>query len=226
MKNPDTQIKNFIDILSKHIIVLYSRFNLYLYLIDCAKDERSRILYKESPSFFKNVFDCLLADIIIEIHKLYDKSKSAKRSLRSYLKRIAENINNLSFNNNYLTLEDINKDLNKIDSISSILHKIGIHRNKYRAHMDCKYFGDENKLWTDAPISNDELKKVFRITINIIKKHKLIICGGDLKMIKANWDDIKIINKIINNYDVTLENSHVQNLIIDGKIPRKYDELK
>ena len=92
--------------------------------------------------------------------------------------------------------------------------------------MDCKYFGKENKLWTDAPISNDELKKVFRIKNNIIKKHKLIICGGDLKMIKANWDDIKIINKIINNYDVTLENSHVQNLIIDGKIPRKYDELK
>ena len=58
MRNPDIQIRNFLNTLTKHIVVLNARFNLYLYLLDCAKDNRKKLILEESPSFFKNVFDC------------------------------------------------------------------------------------------------------------------------------------------------------------------------
>ena len=60
--------------------------------------------------------------------------------------------------------------------------------------------------------------------MDIIKKHKLAIDGSDINLNLVNWDDIKNIIKLINNYNITLDNIEVQKLSQDGKIPMKYQK--
>ena len=146
-------------------------------------------------NLFITIINSLLDSIILRANKLFNELE--QKNINKMIKLCQNNIKYFKDKEEiYLKL----KEFQKFISIKSkIINNIKSVRNKYSAHLDRKYFLENNKAFIDYSINNIELEELIEETYNKTKKiysmFQPIIINDNTEEIRKDW--INIINNTI-----------------------------
>ena len=175
------------------IIVLRNTF--YLYKLIKTDNNCSIEKINKYSNLFITIINSLLDSIILRANKLFNELE--QKNINKMIKLCQNNIKYFKEKEEiYLKL----KEFQKFISIKSkIINNIKSVRNKYSAHLDRKYFLENNKAFIDYSINNIELEELIEETYNKTKKiysmFQPIIINDNTEEIRKDW--INIINNTI-----------------------------
>ncbi len=175
------------------IIVLRNTF--YLYKLIKTDNNCSIEKINKYSNLFITIINSLLDSIILRANKLFNELE--QKNINKMIKLCQNNIKYFKDKEEiYLKL----KEFQKFISIKSkIINNIKSVRNKYSAHLDRKYFLENNKAFIDYSINNIELEELIEETYNKTKKiysmFQPIIIDDNTEEIRKDW--INIINNTI-----------------------------
>jgi len=120
-----------------------------------SEDFKNLVKQNEFFSFSGHIY---LIVCILELAKLFQKKKTEKQNLFSFL-------NNLNANQHGISAEDIKNWKTKLSSVDKqIIRKVGKLRNKLLAHLD----DDWIETLQNNPLSFDEIKYLLDIAIAVV----------------------------------------------------------
>ena len=213
MIKPKVQIKKFLDGLTNHIAWIDARLEIYKYLQNCTKDNRIDAL-NVAPAFFRNIQEALLTDVILGLDKLYAAEKDAKRSLIQYLKQVKIHFRALEPAKSNFSIDLIEHQLVQIEKAQPLLKNLKVHRNKFYAHHEAKYFDNRYKLNEDAPLSTDDLTKLVDLAKGILHDHHGGLLDVERIMRVINADDVSFVIKSIQRYKRMVDDTEIFDILV------------
>jgi hypothetical protein len=171
------------------------------YLRNINRLEQHEVINQTSP-FFNYVYILILQDIVLRLDRLYEKTtiqnnnlqcgKNNTRSLYWYLEQMK--IHSSSFQKpQKFSTQEINEQIEEIDSMNDKLQVIGAWRDKWFAHRQKEYFDNPDKMSKDYPLLMQDIEDLIGFAKNLINEHH-----SKLQQLGVNWtNDLIEINKII-----------------------------
>jgi hypothetical protein len=211
--NPEEQIKKLLQTLTVHVAWIDTRLEIYKCLQDCIKDKRIDAL-NVAPAFFRNIQEALLTDIILGLDKLYADGKDAKRSLVHYLGQVKTHFHTLKPSTDKFSAELIQHQLTEIELVRPLLYNLKVHRDRFYAHHDPKYFDNPYKLNEDAPLSPSDLSSLTELAKDILHAHYGGILNVERLMRIVNADDVSCVIKSVQRYEKMVKDPEIFEILV------------
>jgi hypothetical protein len=211
--NPEEQIKKLLQALTAQVAWIDTRLEIYKYLQDCIKDQRIDAL-NVAPAFFRNVQEALLTDIILGLDKLYADGKDAKRSLVHYLRQVKMHFRMLKPTTESFSAELIQHQLTEIELVRPLLYNLKLHRDRFYAHHDPKYFDNRYKLNEDAPLSPSDLSSLTQLAKDILHTHHGGLLNVERIMRVVNANDVSFVIKSIQRYERMVKEPEIFEILV------------
>lgn len=159
-------------------------FELYKHLIDSKRKYLAEMNF--APAFFQLTYSSLLHTVFIETAKLFDDK--SQTSLFKLINICRENVSLFKTTRDigyvdcdtdkYVLEKTISIDFNKeladcrqlLKNFSRERENLRNQRNKYYAHLDEAYKGNNGKLEKDFPLSFKDMKKFLQIASEVCNK--------------------------------------------------------
>lgn len=208
------------ELLEKYLFrIVYAndKYKLYYFLQERKSDRLEEL--NMAPAFFVTVFDALQQSFLIETFKLYD-IKSDTGIIKLLNK--CENSNKLFPTKGYsvfheidpLTdeikdtlrdeyqinvLSDINKFRIELAEKDRVINNLRGQRDKYYAHLDNKYFNNQQNISIDYPLLFKDVGELLDFAGVICNTLLRDLCGRVISNNSMNYDDIKYILNSLHN---------------------------
>ena len=161
MQNPEQELKKYRDQIYLDIIFL---LNTRLKLLKEFSERKNDILWTMAVGGLSETFYRSLADnLVTTLSWIFSESKNDKRSLRWYLNQVKENVAGVK--------DEIDKQLEKLDSVNDIVDRIKTVRDKWVAHRDPIAFNNPNDFLEKINISFEDFESLIKLVEEITNEH-------------------------------------------------------
>ena len=99
-----------------------------------------------------------------------------------------------------ITDETVKNHLDMVLQIKAV-SKIKMHRDKYHAHFDAKYFLDSERLKLEAPITWDEIEGIPSLGLEIIDFYSIYFDGSTNHIDYVGINDLNVLLDCLKRYD-------------------------
>jgi len=194
MKNPNRQLRDYLDGFKSKLIYLNSILKQVNQIYDWI-DEQGVDAVKAGGHFYGTVLFSYKRILTIEACKLLNRNEN--RNLYDWLDKAYTHAKPLEpkvdkkFDSDPELLEVkkyralIEQHQEELEDHTEVIDNLFELRNNGFAHAEKEFFGKENKLEKDFPVSWDELNDLFQTISNIYKKHHslLFLSGTSLDLV-------------------------------------------
>jgi hypothetical protein len=160
--NPQEELKRYRKQIYLDVVFL---LNTRLQLLKEFSEEKNSIVWKIALSGFSEmVYRSLFDNLITSLSWLFSESKMDKRSLYWYLNQVKSN--KLAF-----SIDEIDEQINQLNSVKAIVDKIKIVRDKWVAHRDVNAFNNPTYFLQTNNIKIEDFEILVNLAKEIIGEH-------------------------------------------------------
>lgn len=193
MKNPNTQLREYLDTLIQRFLNTKSLYQ-ELKCVYGWKTPKRFEAYNLGAYFFELAEYSLLRVILVELSMLL--SKNEVRSLIDWLEKAREHAASLGptcYNPSYSGGERqpmkekeycalIDRHKSRLDAQQNVIDRIKARRDKAIAHFDSAYFNNLKALDKRYPLAYSEIDRLMDVVSDILRKHYSCLFKADLRM--------------------------------------------
>lgn len=193
MKNPKTQLREYLDVLIHRFLNTKSLYQELKRIYGWKTPKRFQA-YNLGAYFFELAEYSLLRIVLVEMSMLL--SKNEERSLIDWLKKAREHAASLGptcYNPSYSGGERrpikekeyralIDRHTNRLDAQQKVIDRIKARRNKAIAHFDSAYFNNLNALDKRYPLTYSDIDRLMDLVGEILRKHHSCLFKADPRM--------------------------------------------
>lgn len=202
-------LKGFLN----HVLQLDFSFHILTRLYLPSHDKRSKAL-NIAPFFFLPVRAALVTYVVLELNKMF-RDKGKERSFINLLSETKTNLDNLSIDREILGEVQIDTYLRKIKQQEPTIKNLSIQRNRFIAHNDPRYFGNQAKIIAEAPVDLNQMRELVNLSKEIIRTYYMAFFDSDFQFQPTGEDDQDVdhLMELILRYQRWLEDEELIDLI-------------
>ncbi len=173
---------------------LIGKLQMYQSFLKKHRDYGDR-LWKIEPLLYY-LIQSLEQDVHLTLAKFFDKSGY---DIRTFINFCNSNRRQITWK----SCEPLNEQLLKSQEIELDSHKPCIdsivgRRNKFFAHKDKEYLDQPENVYSDYPLSEDDVVALANTLISIVNKHQVGMSGGTASFHLAEFIEIAVDNMVRN----------------------------